>query len=217
VTSKQVVPVTEAVDDDESMIMIDALIDTGATNLTVINNNEGNGTMGLAGFLAKKRVKKVVFSSPRQFDSQVVDRFYRAGEIDLEPVPQSNLALRIRAAGAGIGAFYTPTGIGTILAEGKETRTIDGLRYILENPQFADFALVKAYKADRLGNLVYRKTARNFGPIMTTATTTTIVQVKTLAEAAGLDPASDMTPGILVDLGVRVGSRFELKEWADVR
>ena len=197
--------------------LIEGLIETGATDLTVINNNAGNGTRGLAALLAAKRVAKIICSFPRQSDSQVFDALYRAGEIELELVPQGNLAERIRAAGAGIGAFFTPTGFGTSIADGKETRHIDGRDYILEYPIAADFALISAYKADRHGNLVYRKTARNFGPIMASAAATTIVQVDEIVGLGELDPEAVITPGIFVDRVVAVGSRFELEEWADVR
>ncbi|CAN5345719.1 3-oxoacid CoA-transferase subunit A [soil metagenome] len=197
--------------------LIDGLIATGAKHLTVINNNAGNGTTGLAALLANGQVDKMICSFPRQVDSQVFDGLYRAGAIELELVPQGNLAERIRAAGAGIGAFFTPTGFGTTLADGKETRQIDGRDYVLEYPISADFALVSAYKADRLGNLVFRKTARNFGPIMATAATTTIVQADEIVTDGALDPEAIVTPGIFVDRVVAVGSRFELEEWADVR
>src|SRR6185312_16498020 len=139
--------------------LIDALIEQGAGDLTIVNNNAGNGDVGLAALLARKRVRKIICSFPRQVDSWVFDGLYRAGEIELELVPQGNLAERIRAAGAGIGAFFTPTGYGTLLADGKETREIDGRHYVLEYPIHADYALLKADRADRFGNLVYRKTA----------------------------------------------------------
>jgi 3-oxoadipate CoA-transferase alpha subunit len=144
-------------------------------------------------------VRKVVCSFPRQSDSWVFDELYRAGTLELELVPQGNLAERMRAAGAGIGAFYTPTGVGTPLAEGKETRTIDGREYLLEYPINGDVALVQAHRADRAGNLVYRKTARNFGPVMATAAATTVVQVLEVVEAGRLDPEVVVTPGIFVD------------------
>src|SRR5438067_2292648 len=146
--------------------LIDALIARGPRELTIVSNNAGNGETGLAALLKAHQVKKIICSFPRQVDSWIFDGLYRAGEIELELVPQGNLAERIRAAGAGIGAFYTPTGFGTPLAEGKETRRIDGRDYVLEYPIHADFALIKALRGDRWGNLVYRKTARNFGPIM---------------------------------------------------
>src|SRR4249920_2038456 len=149
--------------------LVDALIAQGARDLTIVNNNAGNGETGLAALLKAKRVRKVICSFPRQVDSYVFDALWHAGEIELELVPQGNLAERIRAAGAGIGAFFTPTGYGTLLAEGKETRVIDGRNYVLEYPIYGDFALVKAERGDRWGNLTYRKTARNFGPIMASA------------------------------------------------
>ena len=158
--------------------LIDALIDQGARDLTIINNNAGNGETGLAALLKARRVRKIICSFPRQHDSHHFDALYRAGEIVLELVPQGNLAERIRAAGAGIGGFYTPTGYGTALAQGKETREINGRHYVFELPLAADFALIKALKGDRWGNLVYRKTARNFGPIMAAAARTTVAQVR---------------------------------------
>lgn len=192
--------------------LIDGLIAQGATDLTIVSNNAGNGDTGLAALLDAGRVRKVVCSFPRQSDSWVFDRLYRAGEIELELVPQGNLAERIRAAGAGIGAFYTPTGVGTTLAEGKEIRTIDGRDYALEYPIRGDVALVSAYRADRWGNLVYRKTARNFGPIMTAAATTSIVQVDEVVELGSLDPEHVVTPGIYVDRVVEVGERSWLRD-----
>jgi 3-oxoadipate CoA-transferase alpha subunit len=179
--------------------LIDALIRQGATELTVVCNNAGNGDTGLAALLAEGRVRKVVCSFPRQSDSWVFDRLYREGRIELELVPQGNLAERMRAAGAGIGAFYCPTGAGTLLAAGKETRVIDDRVYVLEHPIRGDVALIKAHIADRMGNLVYRKTARNFGPVMATAATRTIVQVHDLVEPGDLDPEVVVTPGIFVD------------------
>jgi 3-oxoadipate CoA-transferase alpha subunit len=179
--------------------LIDGLIRQGASDLTVVCNNAGNGDRGLAALLAAGRVRKVVCSFPRQSDSWVFDRLYRAGRIELELVPQGNLAERMRAAGAGIGAFYCPTGVGTPLADGKETRVIDGRTYVLEYPIHGDFALVKAHVADRVGNLVYRKTARNFGPVMATAATTTVVEVQRLVEPGELDPEAVVTPSIYVD------------------
>jgi len=179
--------------------LIDALIDQGARDLTVVNNNAGNGDIGLAALLKTKRVRKIICSFPRQSDSYVFDALYRAGEIELELVPQGNLAERISAAGSGIGAFFTPTGFGTLLAEGKETRVINGRNYVLEHPIYADVALIKALKADRWGNLVYRKTARNFGPIMARAAKSTIVQVEEVVELGQLDPEVIVTPGIFVN------------------
>jgi 3-oxoadipate CoA-transferase alpha subunit len=184
--------------------LIDALIEQGAKDLTVVNNNAGNGEVGLAALLKARRVRKIICSFPRQVDSQVFDALYRAGEIELELVPQGNLAERIRAAGAGIGAFFTPVGSGTELARGKETRVIEGRSYVLEFPIRADFALVKAFRADRWGNLVYRKTARNFGPIMATAARCAVAQVEELVELGALDPEAIVTPGIFVQRVVRV-------------
>ncbi|WP_345800777.1 3-oxoacid CoA-transferase subunit A [Microbacterium sp. AZCO] len=192
--------------------LIDALIAQGASGLTIINNNAGNGDTGLAALLAAGRVKKIVCSFPRQTDSWVFDGLYRDGKIELELVPQGNLAERIRAAGAGIGAFFSPTGVGTELAEGKEAREIDGRQYVLEYPIKADFALVSALKGDRWGNLVYRKTARNFGPIMASAATTTIVQVDEIVPLGSLDPENVVTPGIFVDRVVAVGERRWLSD-----
>ena len=178
--------------------LIDALIAQGARELTIVNNNAGNGDTGLAALLKAKRVRKIICSFPRQSDSHVFDALYRAGEIELELTPQGNLAERIRAAGAGIGGFFSPTGYGTLLAEGKETRTINGKNYVLESPIHADFALIKALHGDRWGNLVYRKTARNFGPIMATAARVTIAQVTRIVELGELDPEHIVTPGIFV-------------------
>jgi 3-oxoadipate CoA-transferase alpha subunit len=197
--------------------LIDALLEHGASDLTVVSNNAGNGDTGLAALIGAKRVKKIICSFPRQVDSYIFDALYRAGEIELELVPQGNLAERIRAAGAGIGGFFTPTGFGTSLAEGKETRTIDGRDYVLEHPIVADFALISAYRADRLGNLTYRKTSRNFGPIMASAATITVAQVDRIVGLGELDPEAVVTPGIFVDRVVETGDRFEREEWADVR
>jgi 3-oxoadipate CoA-transferase alpha subunit len=185
--------------------LIDALIGQGARELTIVNNNAGNGETGLAALLKAKRVRKIICSFPRQVDSQVFDALYRAGEIELELVPQGNLAERIRAGGAGIGAFFTPTGYGTLLAEGKETRRIAGRDYVLEYPIHADFALIKAELGDRWGNLVYRKTARNFGPIMASAAKCTIVQVREVVPLGALDPEVIVTPGIFVRRVVPIG------------
>ena len=165
--------------------LIDALIRQGASDLTVVSNNAGNGDTGLAALLAAGRVRKMVCSFPRQSDSWVFDGLYREGRIELEVVPQGNLAERMRAAGAGIGAFFCPTGVGTPLAEGKETREIDGRTYVLEYPIHGDVALIGAHRADRMGNLVYRKTARNFGPVMATAATTVVAQVREVVEVGG--------------------------------
>jgi 3-oxoadipate CoA-transferase alpha subunit len=179
--------------------LIDALRRHGARDLTVVNNNAGNGDTGLAALLAAGLVRKIVCSFPRQTDSYVFDGLYRSGDIELELVPQGNLAERMRAAGAGIGAFFCPTGVGTPLAEGKEQRTIDGREYVLEFPIRGDYALIKAYKADGVGNLVYRKTARNFGPVMATAAELTIAEVSRVVDAGAIDPEIVVTPGIFVD------------------
>jgi 3-oxoadipate CoA-transferase alpha subunit len=179
--------------------LIDALRRTGARDLVVVNNNAGNGDYGLAALLAAGQVRKVICSFPRQKDSWVFDDLYRTGRIELEVVPQGNLAERIRAAGAGIGAFYTPTGVGTVLAEGKEHRTIDGREYLLEYPLPGDLALIGADRSDRMGNLVYRKTARNFGPIMAAAAAVTAVQVRAVVATGELDPEAVVTPGIYVN------------------
>jgi 3-oxoadipate CoA-transferase alpha subunit len=184
--------------------LIDALIAHGARDLTIVNNNAGNAELGLAALLKARRVRKIICSFPRQTDSYVFDALFHAGEIELELVPQGNLAERIRAAGAGIGAFYTPTAYGTPLAEGKETRLIDGRGYVLEYPIAADFALIKAEKGDRWGNLVYRKTARNFGPIMASAAKCTIAQVCEIVPLGALDPEVIITPGIFVQRVVMV-------------
>jgi 3-oxoadipate CoA-transferase alpha subunit len=179
--------------------LIDALRRTGVRDLTVVNNNAGNGTTGLAALLAEGAVRKIICSFPRQSDSFIFDELYRAGRIELEVVPQGNLAERIRAGGAGIGGFYTPTGVGTLLAEGKEVRLIDGRPYVLEYPIKADVALIRAHRADPLGNLVYRKTGRNFGPIMATAADLTIAEVSEVVPTGTLDPEVVVTPGIFVD------------------
>ena len=184
--------------------LIDALIAQGARELTIVNNNAGNGDTGLAALIAAKRVKKILCSFPRQSDSWHFDKAYRAGELELELVPQGTLAERIRAAGAGIGAFFTPTGYGTLLAEGKETREIGGRQYVLEYPIDADFALIKADRGDRWGNLTYRKTARNFGPIMASAARCTVAQVRDIVELGELDPEIVVTPGIFVHRMVHV-------------
>ncbi|MDR4534206.1 3-oxoacid CoA-transferase subunit A [Glutamicibacter sp. PS] len=183
----------------QPMELIDALLDSGASSLTVVNNNAGQGDAGLALLIKERRVAKVICSFPRQSDSWHFDAAYRAGEIELELVPQGNLAERIRAAGAGIGGFFTPTGYGTMLAEGKETRMIDGRGYVLETPIHADVALIKALHADEYGNLVYRKTARNFGPIMATAARNAIVQVEQILPIGALNPEHVVTPGIYVN------------------
>ena len=184
--------------------LIDGLIAQGARELTVVNNNAGNGDTGLAALLKAGRVRKIICSFPRQADSQVFDGLYRSGRIELELVPQGNLAERLRAAGAGIGAFYTPTGYGTELAAGKETRLIDGRHHVLEMPIHGDLALIKAERGDRWGNLCYRMAARNFGPVMATAAKRTIATVHEVVELGGLDPETVVTPGIHVSRLVQV-------------
>src|SRR6187401_2037668 len=166
--------------------------------MTIVGKNAGSGEAGLAALLKARRVRKIICSFPRQVDSHVFDALYRAGEIELELVPQGNLAERIRAAGAGIGAFFTPTGYGTLLAQGKETREINGRQYVLEHPIHADFALIKAERGDRWGNLVYRKTARNFNPIMAAAAKCAIAEVRSIVPLGELDPEAVVTPGIFV-------------------
>jgi 3-oxoadipate CoA-transferase alpha subunit len=190
--------------------LVDAVIAQGAKDLTIVSNNAGNGETGLAALLKAKRVKKIICSFPRQTDSWHFDALYRAGEIELELVPQGNLAERIRAAGAGIGAFYTPTAFGTQLAQGKETRKIGGRDYVLEYAIRADFALIKALRGDRWGNLVYRKTARNFGPIMASAAKCTVAQVREIVNLGDLDPESVVTPGIFVQRVVEIPAAAKL-------
>ncbi len=187
--------------------LIDGLIRQGAKDLTIVSNNAGNGEVGLAALLAAGRVRKVICSFPRQADSYVFDELYRSGEVELEVVPQGNLAERMRAAGAGIGGFFSPTGVGTMLTEGKERRTIEGREYVLESPIKGDVALISAHRSDRMGNLVYRRTARNFGPVMATAATRTIVQVSEVVDTGELDPEAVVTPSIFVDQVVRVDAR----------
>jgi len=189
--------------------LIDGLIAQGARELTVVNNNAGNGDSGLAALLKTGRVRKIICSFPRQADSQVFDALYRSGRIELELVPQGNLAERLRAAGAGVGAFYTPTGYGTELARNadgsaKETRVINGRPHVLEFPIQGDLALIKAERGDRWGNLVYRQAARNFGPVMATAARRTVATVHEIVELGGLDPEAIVTPGIHVSQIVRV-------------
>src|SRR3954463_10649340 len=178
--------------------LIDALIAQGARELTIVNNNAGNADTGLAALLKAKRVRKILCSFPRQADSWHFDAAYKAGELELELVPQGTLAERIRAAGAGIGGFFTPTAVGTKLAEGKETRRIGDRDYVLEYPIHADYALIKADRADRWGNLTYRMSARNFGPIMAAAAKVSVVQVRETVQLGALDPEVVVTPGIFV-------------------
>ena len=184
--------------------LIDGLIEQGARELTLVNNNAGNGETGLAALLKAGRVRKIICSFPRQADSQVFDALYRSGRIELELVPQGNLAERLRAGGAGIGAFFTPTGFGTELASGKETRVIDGRPHVLEYPIRGDLALIKAERGDRWGNLCYRMAARNFGPVMATAARRTVATVHEIVELGQIDPEAIVTPGIFVSHIVRV-------------
>jgi 3-oxoadipate CoA-transferase alpha subunit len=184
--------------------LIAGLIEQGATDLTVVNNNAGNGDAGLAALLKRGRVRKIICSFPRQADSHVFDGLYRAGRLELELVPQGNLAERIRAAGAGIGAFFCPTGYGTPLAAGRETREIDGRHYVLEYPIHGDVALIKAERGDRWGNLTYRKAARNFGPVMAMAARRTVASVHEIVELGALDPETIVTPGVFVHHVVRI-------------
>ncbi len=184
--------------------LIEGLMAQGSKNLTIVNNNAGNGDTGLAALLKAGRVRKIICSFPRQTDSHVFDGLYRSGQIELELVPQGNLAERLRAAGAGIGAFFTPTGYGTELAQGKETREIDGRHHVLEYPLHGDLALIKAERADRWGNLTYRKAARNFGPVMATAAKRTVATVHELVPLGMLDPEAVVTPGIHVSSVVQI-------------
>lgn len=184
--------------------LLDALVEQGARELTIVANNAGNGETGLAGLLKAGRVRKLICSFPRAADGQVFEALYKAGKVELELVPQGNLAERIRAAGAGIGGFFTPTGYGTDLARGKETRRIDGRDYVLEYPIHADLALVRAERADRWGNLTFRKAARNFNPVMAMAARCTIAQARELVPLGSLDPETIVTPGIFVNRVVHV-------------
>ena len=184
--------------------LIDGLIEQGARDLTLVNNNAGNGDAGLAALLKAGRVRKIICSFPRQADSHVFDALYRSGAIELELVPQGNLAERIRAAGAGVGGFFTPTGYGTELAKGKETREIDGRMHVFEKPIHADLALIKAERGDRWGNLSYRKAARNFGPVMAMAAHRTVASVHEIVPLGNLDPEAVVTPGIFVHRIVQI-------------
>jgi len=194
--------------------LIDGLLEQGARDLTIVSNNAGNGDTGLAALLSAGRVSKVVCSFPRQVDSYVFDGLYRSGRVQLELVPQGNLAERIRAGGAGLGGFFTPTGFGTPLADGKETRQIDGSWYVFETPIRGDVALIGGYLGDPLGNIVYRKTSRNFNPVMAAAAELSIVQVDRVVGVGDLDPEVVVTPGIYVDRVVAVGDRAWLRERA---
>lgn len=184
--------------------LIDGLIAQGAKNLTVVNNNAGNGDTGLAALLKTGRVSRIICSFPRQADSYVFDSLYRSGKLELELVSQGNLAERIRAAGAGIGAFFTPTGFGTELAKGKECRQINGKDYVLEYPIYGDLALIKAEHGDRWGNLMYRMAARNFGPVMAMACKKTVASVHEIADLGELNPEHIVTPGIFVHKIVKI-------------
>ncbi len=184
--------------------LLDALVAQGARELTIVANNAGNGETGLAGLLKAGRVRKLICSFPRAADGQVFEALYKAGQVELELVPQGNLAERIRAAGAGIGGFFTPTGYGTDLARGKETRNIAGRDYVLEYPIHADLALIRADRADRWGNLTFRKAARNFNPVMAMAARCTIAQARELVPLGDLDPETIVTPGIFVNRVVHV-------------
>lgn len=184
--------------------LIDGLIAQGSKDLVVVNNNAGNAETGLAALLKAGRVRKIICSFPRQADSWVFDGLYRSGKLELELVPQGNLAERIRAAGAGIGAFFSPTGYGTELAKGRETREINGKQYVLEMPIHGDVALIKAERGDRWGNLTYRKAARNFGPVMATAARLTVATVHEIVDLGNLEPEIIITPGIYVSKIVRI-------------
>ena len=189
--------------------LIDGLIEQGARDLTVVNNNAGNGETGLAALLKTGRVRKIICSFPRQADSQIFDALYRSGKLELELVPQGNLAERMRAAGAGVGAFFSPTGYGTELAKNsdgsaKETREINGRHYVLEMPIYGDVALIKAEQGDRWGNLTYRMAARNFGPVMAMAATKTVATVHDIVELGALNPEHIVTPGIFVHQIVKI-------------
>jgi len=190
--------------------LIDGLIEQGARDLTIVNNNAGNGDSGLAALLKAGRVRKIICSFPRQTDSHVFDALYRSGAVELELVPQGNLAERLRAAGAGIGAFFTPTGFGTALAQGKETREINARQHVLEYPIFGDLALIRAECGDRWGNLTYRKAARNFGPVMAMAAKRTVATVHTVCALGQLDPEAIVTPGIFVSCIVPVARAVTL-------
>lgn len=185
--------------------LVSALIDQGASDLTIVNNNAGNSENGLAKLLRAGRVRKIICSFPRSADSYVFDELYRAKKVELDLVPQGTLAERIRAAGAGIGAFFTPTAFGTDLAKGKETREFDGRMYVMEFPIHGDVALIRAEKGDRWGNLTYRKAARNYGPIMAAAARLTVASVNEVVELGTLDPETIVTPGIFITHVVDVG------------
>lgn len=193
--------------------LIEALVRSGVRDLTVVANNAGNGNEGLATLIGNGQVRRILCSFPRQNASWHFDRAYREGRIELEVVPQGTLAERIRAGGSGIGGFFTPTGYGTPLADGKETRVIDGRGYVFEHPIVGDVALVKAYRADRIGNLVYRKTSRNFGPVMAMASARTIAQVMEVVDVGQLDPEVIVTPSIFTHTVVTVPIPALPREW----
>ena len=193
--------------------LIEALVRSGVGDLTVVANNAGNGNEGLATLIGNGQVRRILCSFPRQNASWHFDRAYREGRIELEVVPQGTLAERIRAGGSGIGGFFTPTGYGTPLAEGKETRIIDGRGYVFERPIVGDVALIKAYRSDRIGNLVYRKTSRNFGPVMAMASKRTIVQVTDIVDVGALDPENIVTPSIFTHTVVAVPNPALPREW----
>jgi 3-oxoadipate CoA-transferase alpha subunit len=184
--------------------LVHAVLDQGARDLTIVTNNAGSGESDVAALIRERRVRKIICSYPRSAGSIWFEEFYRAGDIELELVPQGTLSERMRAAGAGLGGFFTPAGADSLLARGKEVRMIGGRRHVFEEPLAGDVALVKALRADRWGNLVYNKAARNFGPTMATAATLTVVQVREFVDLGDLDPESVVTPGIFVDRVVRV-------------
>lgn len=189
--------------------LIDALLEQGTRELTVVSNNAGAGERGIAALVAARRVRKVICSHPRPPKAEIFAKAYRAGEVELECVPQGTLAERMRAAGAGLGPFFTPTGYGTRVAEGKETRIVDGKGYVLEQPLSADFALIKAYQGDRLGNLTYRLAARNFNPVMCMAARHTITQVDSIVQAGDIPPEQVMTQAIFVHSVVLAGKKHD--------
>ena len=186
--------------------LVHALLEQGARDLTIVTNNAGSGETDIAALIRERRVRRIICSYPRSAGSVWFEKFWRAGEIELELVPQGTLSERMRAAGAGLGGFFTPTGADSLLAEGKEVRVLDGRPQVFERPLPADVALIKADRADRWGNLVYRTAARNFGPTMATAATLTVVQVREFVELGELDPEAVVTPGIFVDRVVEVAS-----------
>lgn len=209
ITSGQTILISGFGDAGTPVELLEAILETSATELTVVANNAGSGERGLAALLREDRVRKVITSYPRSRGSIWFERKYLAGEIELEVIPQGTLSERIRAAGSGIGAFYTRTGVGTELDQGKESRIIDGHTYVLEMPLFGDVALVKALSADRWGNLIYHATGRNYGPTMVAAAKLSIVQVSSIVPLGDLDPEVIVTPGVLVDRVVQIGGTSE--------